>query len=82
VEGEAPPFWQSEVENAVANHGGDLAALWRKVRAADDHERAADLLLPTVSQVTDNVLARLYPQAAIGPAAGQAEAASGTGTGR
>lgn len=63
VEGEAPPFWQAEVEQAVADHGGDLSSLWRKVRAASDSQVAVELLVPLVSRVTDAVLARLYPKA-------------------
>jgi hypothetical protein len=82
VEGEAPAFWQAEVESAVANHGGDLPALWRKVRAADDDERAVELLVPLVVRVTDAVLARLYPQAAIAVAPEQRAAVSGIDTAR
>jgi hypothetical protein len=82
VEGEAPPFWQAEVENAVVNHGGDLPTLWREVRSAADSEHAAELLVPAVARIADAVLARLYPQAAIQPAAEQAAAASGSDTGR
>ncbi|MGZ5202130.1 MAG: DUF3482 domain-containing protein [Telluria sp.] len=67
VEGEAPPFWQTEVEQAVANQADDLPSLWRKVRAAVDSEAAVELVLPLVARVTDAVLARLYPQAAFRP---------------
>jgi hypothetical protein len=82
VEGEAPPFWQAEVENAVMHHGGDLPALWRKVRTTTDGVSAAGLLAPLVARVTDAVLARLYPQAALEPVADQAAATSGTDTAR
>jgi hypothetical protein len=75
VEGEAPPFWQAEVERAVADHAGDLPALWRKVREAPSLDAAAELLVPVVTRVADAVLAHLYPHAALEPAA-----ASGTDT--
>ncbi|WP_229425393.1 DUF3482 domain-containing protein [Massilia sp. Se16.2.3] len=32
VEGEAPPFWQAEVEAVLAAQGADLPALWRDAR--------------------------------------------------
>jgi hypothetical protein len=78
VEGEAPPFWQAEVERACAEQGGDLAALWRSARAAADSAAAAELVVPTVSRIADAVLARLYPHAMLAPAA-QAQA-NGTST--
>jgi hypothetical protein len=80
VEGEAPPFWQAEVERACAEHGGDMAAMWRSARAAADSAGAAALVAPTVTRIADVVLARLYPHAMLAPAAqGQA---SGTSTAR
>jgi hypothetical protein len=78
VEGEAPAFWQVEVERASAEHGGDLAALWRSVRSAPDRADAAALLAPVVTRVGDAVLARLYPHAALPPVARAVP--SGTGT--
>lgn len=80
IEGEAPPFWQEEVERALASQGGDMAALWRQVREAPDAAAAAGMVEPVVVRVTDAVLARLYPQAAGEPAA--VDAVSGTGTAR
>jgi hypothetical protein len=80
VEGEAPPFWQAEVERACTEHGGDMAAMWRSARAAADSAGAAALVAPTVTRIADVVLARLYPHAMLAPAAqGQA---SGTSTAR
>ncbi|WP_308601629.1 hypothetical protein [Massilia sp. Dwa41.01b] len=64
VEGEAPPFWQAEVEAVLAAQGADLPALWRDVRAATDSEAALAPVRELVSRVTDATLARLYPDAA------------------
>lgn len=63
VEGEAPRFWQAEVERAVAADGADLAGLWNAVREAPDAARAAALVEPVFAQVTGVTLASLYPQA-------------------
>jgi hypothetical protein len=60
VEGEAPPFWQGEVERA-AKESGDLAKLWRQVRDSDNVEMATALLEQVVANVTGKTLARLYP---------------------
>ena len=46
VESEAPPFWQAEVEQALAARGADPAALWQAVRAAPDPARQAAWLRP------------------------------------
>jgi hypothetical protein len=59
VESEAPPFWQAEVEKAVADAGD--ARIWQGLR--DEKEggaaraRAADMVL----RVSTDVLKRLYP---------------------
>lgn len=59
VESEAPPFWQAEVEKAVADAGD--ARIWQALR--DEKEgsaaraRAADMVL----RVSTDVLKRLYP---------------------
>jgi hypothetical protein len=80
VEGEAPSFWQSEVEKAVAAQGGDLPRLWQAVRSAPGKDEAAGLLVPVVARVTDNVLACLYPRAAL--LAGAPPASTGSDTGQ
>lgn len=53
VQGEAPPFWQSEVEADVARHETALAAAWR-------HEGAQELSA-LLAQMMTEVLRRLYP---------------------
>jgi hypothetical protein len=64
VEGEAPPFWQGEVERA-AGESGDLAKLWRQVRDSDNLEMATLLVERVVADVTGKTLARLYPGTSI-----------------
>lgn len=59
VDSEAPAFWQSEVEQAVAQHDDALAALWKHAR----RDNAADQLQPLLKQLTSATLARLYPSA-------------------
>jgi GTPase SAR1 family protein len=65
VEGEAPAFWQAEVEQALAGQAGDLAALWRSVRAAPDLDAATGEVAPLVTGTVGATLARLYPNVAI-----------------
>jgi hypothetical protein len=55
VEGEAPAFWQAEVEAAVAQHG--TQGVWQTLRTGPDAGQAETL----VRGVADQVLARLYP---------------------
>ena len=86
VESEAPAFWQTEVEQALAAQGGDLPALWRTVRAAPSLEAAIEPVNAVVTRVLDATLARLYPgfklaQPTPGPNPGP-ESISGTGTAR
>lgn len=60
VEGEAPAFWQGEVERAVGECA-DLPRLWRQVREADSEEFAVELVEQVVAEVAAKTLARLYP---------------------
>jgi len=75
VEGEAPAFWQAEVEQAVTAQAGDGEALWSAVRTASDVNQAAAVLEPVVRKIADQVLQRLYPDAPLAP---RAAAAAGT----
>jgi hypothetical protein len=63
VEGEAPAFWQAEVEQAVAAQVGDVAQFWRAVRAAANHAAAVELVYPQVAGITKATFKRLYPDA-------------------
>lgn len=64
VEGEAPAFWQAEVEQALARREADLARLWKAVRSAPDEAGAAQLVLEVLGPVTTETLERLYPGSA------------------
>jgi hypothetical protein len=77
VEGEAPAFWQAEVESAVAGEAGNLGVLWSSLRAAPDDAAAKELLNDLVRRLADATLARLYPAAMAGPAPTVAEPATG-----
>jgi GTPase SAR1 family protein len=61
VEGEAPAFWQAEVERAVALHGDALADAWQEARAAPDSATAAMQLEQIVSGIAARTLEQLYP---------------------
>jgi hypothetical protein len=71
VEGEAPAFWQAEVEQALASYDGDLPGLWQSVRTAPDLVAASELVHAVVAPVTNATLARLYPGAATGALPGK-----------
>lgn len=64
VEGEAPAFWQAEVEAAVAAQPG-MADMWQAVRTAADPVQAQTQLREMLTAVSRQVLAKLYPGAAI-----------------
>ncbi len=60
VEGEAPAFWQEEVESAVAARDEQVADLWRQLRETDAPDLAPASAL--VSAIAKEVLERLYRQ--------------------
>lgn len=64
VEGEAPAFWQTEVEAALARREADLARLWKTVRTAPDEDGAAQPLRALLEGVVADTLERLYPGSA------------------
>lgn len=57
VEGEAPAFWQAEVEAAVGEHATELAAVWQSLREKGE----AGQLDKLVTAITRKILDRLYP---------------------
>lgn len=59
VEGEAPAFWQNEVELAVAAHDHDLARAWSSARGRQD--KAGADLQQLMARITARVLGQLYP---------------------
>jgi hypothetical protein len=65
VEGEAPAFWQREVEQVLGEHAASHPDLWKSVRAAPDDAAAAALVDAVLRPATDATLAKLYPGVAL-----------------
>lgn len=65
VESEAPPFWQAEVEQALATPDADPARLWQAVRAAPDLGAAAAQVEAVLVPAVTATLRRLYPNVAL-----------------
>ncbi|NHZ38275.1 DUF3482 domain-containing protein [Massilia rubra] len=61
VEGEAPAFWQAEVEGAVAGQAGRLADLWQALRSEGAAGKAAADVEAIATEVARATLAKLYP---------------------
>ena len=61
VEGEAPAFWQAEVEAALAVHAGEEAAAWASLRSDAVGAKDSESLVNIVTAVTHRTLAQLYP---------------------
>lgn len=59
VEGEAPPFWQAAVEEALQAHCPDMERFWTEVRTQDDKD--AGRLYDLLKTIVDEVFKRLYP---------------------
>jgi hypothetical protein len=60
VEGEAPAFWQAEVESEIARHESEMPKIWRAARTGPStscEERCTILL----ERMATNILHRLYP---------------------
>jgi hypothetical protein len=57
VEGEAPAFWQAEVEAAVGARADQLAALWDALRSNGDASQIVSLM----EDITRYTLGQLYP---------------------
>jgi hypothetical protein len=61
VEGEAPPFWQAAVEEALQAHCPDPDGLWQRTRAAP--AGAGTAVEDVLENVVGDVFERLYPGA-------------------
>lgn len=61
VEGEAPAFWQTEVEAVLAGEEKSLLQAWHAARSSSAAEPATEALAGTLQRVVSQVLARLYP---------------------
>ncbi len=65
VEGEAPAFWQAEVEAAVALHAATLDGLWQSLRTEAGSDKTALRIETVVAAITSYTLSRLYPETPI-----------------
>ena len=65
VQGEAPPFWQEEVETVVQAEQENLQQAWRATldaRNAQDQGQSDAALAAALTQATARLLERLYPR--------------------
>ena len=74
VEGEAPAFWQEEVERTLGELMAKHPDLWQSVRAAPDEAAAVKLVEAILVPATDATLAKLYPGVALPARTGGARA--------
>ena len=65
IEGEAPAFWQAEVESSVSAGEGQLAAIWQAVRAEPDQGKAGVAVQALIAGIASRTLSELYPGTAI-----------------
>ncbi len=68
VEGEAPAFWQAEVEAALAHHASAADGLWQALRSEANPEKAAARVQPVVAAIASYAMSRLYPDTPLEPA--------------
>lgn len=61
VEGEAPAFWQAEVEAAVASQAAALDGMWDALRHEGSSKDSAMRLEMIVTSVATRVFGQLYP---------------------
>ncbi|WP_317203278.1 DUF3482 domain-containing protein [Janthinobacterium sp.] len=61
VEGEAPAFWQEEVERAVAAHHQELGGIWKAIRAEEGASKASVALQGVAVRIASDTLTQLYP---------------------
>jgi hypothetical protein len=63
VEGEAPPFWQAAVEEALQAHCPDTERFWQELRTNGEKAdvAGADRLYRLLAAATADVFGRLYP---------------------
>ena len=65
VEGEAPVFWQAEVERAVSLHADEVGKLWHAARGDADIEAATERIDAAFTKIAAHTLGQLYPGAAL-----------------
>jgi hypothetical protein len=64
VEGEYPAHWPPLVSEVASSMHGELEAVWSAVEGGASAGEAAERLTPLVTRATQEVLVRLYPDAA------------------
>ena len=65
VEGEAPAFWQREVEGVITLHGDPLDQTLRLARSSSSAEVAGEALAALLMAIVSSVLVNLYPAAGL-----------------
>ncbi|MDB5744544.1 MAG: hypothetical protein JWR68_2859 [Polaromonas sp.] len=61
AEGEAPAFWQTEVERAMAAHDSALSGLWPTLRGTANQDQAEAAARTVLVAITASTLGQLYP---------------------
>jgi hypothetical protein len=63
IEGEAPPFWQAAVEEALQAHFPDAERFWQELRSAGEkgEDGAVVQIERLLAATVADVLGRLYP---------------------
>lgn len=65
AESEAPAFWQSEVERAVAANEKEVGSLWPTLRAQRGTDKAAASTQAILLSITSSTLGQLYPESGL-----------------
>ena len=63
AQSEAPAFWQTEVEQAVAAETAAVGRLWQALRLPSSEADASDAAQAVLLRITSSVLRQLYPAA-------------------
>jgi len=64
AQSEAPAFWQTEVEQAVAAEDAPVSRLWQALRLpASDADASVGAAQALLLRITSSVLRKLYPAA-------------------
>ena len=66
AEGEAPAFWQIEVERAVATNEKAVSRLWQTLRTQSDADKAVESAQTILLASTSSILSQLYPHSLSG----------------
>ena len=69
AQSEAPAFWQTEVEQAVAQEDAAVGQLWEILRRALDTDTSAEAAQAVLLRIASSVLRQLYPDTVSVPCA-------------